>query len=358
MRSAATPGHCVHAFMFAAFVASLGTLAISAHAEPRDTKVQGAPGEPYPDMPSIAPIGVRIGKYMDVPASAQGPAVDPAKGYRLQDLGSGLYLITDNAIQSMFLVYDRGVVVIDAPQNLAAHIPRAIAEVSDKPITHLIYSHSHADHIGGAKALGGHPVIIAHEETQRLLKRAADPNRPLPTVTFSDRYTLRVGNQVLELSYHGNGHEPGNIFIHAPAQRVLMVVDVVFPGWMPWRRFAVAQDIPGYFAQVEEIRKLDWDTLVGGHVARTGTHADVDVQAEFNQRREAGGRQGAGYDRTRCGIEPLDKANPWAGFDNYIDRVAAQCVNTLTPKWSTRLAAFDVFIWDQCYAMEQSLRIE
>src|SRR5690349_19845559 len=44
---------------------------------------QEATGEPYPLMPSIAPIGVRIGKYMDVPASAQGPAIDPAKGYRL-----------------------------------------------------------------------------------------------------------------------------------------------------------------------------------------------------------------------------------------------------------------------------------
>jgi len=33
-------------------------------------------------------------------------------------------------------------------------------------------------------------------------------------------------------------------------------------------------------------------------------------------------------------------------------------VNTLAPKWSKKLAAFDVFIWDQCYAMEQSLRIE
>lgn len=42
----------------------------------------------------------------------------------------------------------------------------------------------------------------------------------------------------------------------------------------------------------------------------------------------------------------------------YIDRVAAQCVNTLAPKWSARLAAFDVFIWDPCYAMEQSLRID
>ena len=51
----------------------------------------GAPGHtPYANMPKIAPIGVRIGKYMDVPASAQGPAVDPAKGYRLQDLGNGL----------------------------------------------------------------------------------------------------------------------------------------------------------------------------------------------------------------------------------------------------------------------------
>lgn len=182
-------------FLAVLMVASVCACAAAAHAQSAgSSSAQLEAGEPYPNMPSIAPIGVRIGKYLDVPASAQGPAIDPAKGYRLQDLGRGLYMITDNAIQSMFLVYDRGVVVIDAPQTLAAHIPRGIAEVSDKPITHLIYSHSHADHIGGANTLGGHPVIIAHEETLRLLKRAADPNRPLPTITFSDKYTLHVGN--------------------------------------------------------------------------------------------------------------------------------------------------------------------
>jgi len=323
------------------------------------TSEPGAAGEPYPNMPSIAPIGVRIGKYLDVPSSSQGLPIDPAKGYRLQDLGSGLYMITDNAIQSMFLVYDRGVVVIDAPQNLAAFIPKAIAEVAgDKPITHLIYSHSHADHIGGTKALGGHPIIIAHEETLRLLKRDADPNRPLPTVTFANNYTLRVGKQVLDLSYHGNAHEPGNIFIYAPAQRVLMVVDIVFPGWMPWRRFALAQDIPGYFAQVEEIRKMDWDTFVGGHVARTGTHADVDTQAEFNNDVKQAAATALATTKPGEGLNPLDKNNPWAFFDHYIDRVAAQCVNTLTPKWSTKLGGFDVYVWDQCYSMEQTLRIE
>lgn len=343
----------------AVIVAGMSAFAGGAHAQSTGSSgARAEAGEPYPNMPAIPPIGVRIAKYLDVPASAQGPAVDPAKGYRVQDLGKGLYMITDNAIQSAFLVYDRGVVVIDAPQAYGAHIAQAIAEVSSKPITHLIYSHSHADHIGGAKAMGGHPTIIAHKETLRLLTRDSDPNRPLPTVTFSDRYTLHVGKQVLELSYHGNGHEPGNIFIHAPAQRVLMVVDVVFPGWMPWRRFALAQDIPGHFAQVEEIGKMDWDTFVGGHVARTGTHADVEVQAEFNRDVKQAAATALATTKFGEGLNPLDKNNPWAFFDHYIDRVAAQCVDVLTPKWSTKLAGFDVYIWDQCYSMEQTLRIE
>jgi glyoxylase-like metal-dependent hydrolase (beta-lactamase superfamily II) len=318
----------------------------------------GSPGEPYPHMPSIAPIGERIAKYIEVPASARGPAIDAAKGYRLQDLGDGLYMVTDNIYQSMFLVYDKGVVVADAPPNYAGKIPQAIAEVTDKLITHLIYSHSHTDHIGGAKSLGGSPVIIAHEETLRLLERAADPNRPLPTQTFVTQYNLTIGGKALELSYHGDAHEPGNIFIYAPKQRVLMAVDLVFPGWMPWRRFAIAHDVPGYFEQVALLRTLPWRTLVGGHVARTGTHADVDLQAEFMADLRKAASDALTSTQPGVGLDPLDAGNPWAGYDNYIDRVALACVNAVTPKWSQRLAAFDVYVWDQCYAMEQSLRID
>ena len=320
------------------------------------TQVAASAG--YSTTPSIPAIGVPNTKYLDVPPSALGPAIDPAKGYRLQKLGDGLYMVTDNVYQSMFLVYGRGVVVVDAPPSYAAHIPQAIAEVTTNPITYVVYSHSHTDHIGGVTALGGHPVIIAQRETRRLLERDADPNRPIPTVTFGERYTLRVGNQTLELSYHGDAHEPGNIFIYAPAQRVLMVVDVVFPGWMPWRRFAVAHDIPGHVLQVEEIRRMDWETLVGGHVTRTGTHADVDVQAEFYRDLKQAAVSALTATKPGEGMDPRDKGNAWAVFDNYIDRVAARCVNALTPKWSTRLAAFDVYIWDQCYAMEQSVRID
>jgi glyoxylase-like metal-dependent hydrolase (beta-lactamase superfamily II) len=322
------------------------------------TKVPETPDAPYPHMPPIAPIGVRIAKYMDVPATARGPAVDPAKGYRLQKLGDGLYMITDNAYQSMFLVYEDGVVVVDAPPPFAQHIRGAIAEVTNKPITHVIYSHSHIDHIGGTISLGGQPVILAQEETKRLLARANDPNRPLPTVTFAEHYTLKVGSQVLELSYYGNGHEPGNTFIYAPTQKTLMVVDMIFPGWMPWRRLALAQDMTGYFDQVEKIMEVPFDTLVAGHVARVGTRADVQLQSEFINDLKTAAGEALRTTKAGEGLDPRDLANPWAVFDNYIDRVAGQCVNQLTPKWSKKLAAFDVFVWDQCYAMEQSLRID
>ena len=179
------------------------------------------------------------------------------------------------------MTYENGVVVMDAPQSYASHIPQAIAEVTDKPITHLVYSHTTPTTSAARRALA------ATRSSSRTRKRIGcwreinDPNRPLATVTFDKQYRLSVGSQVLELSYHGNAHVPGNIFIYAPKQRTLMVIDVIFPGWMPWRRFAVAQDIPAYFAQVKEINAMDFDTLVGGHVARTGTHADVAMQLSF-----------------------------------------------------------------------------
>ena len=325
----------------------------------RGSDKQSAADAPFADMPSIAPIGVRIGHYQKVPDDAKGPAIDPAKGYRLQELGKGLYMITDNVYQSMFMVYETGVVVIDAPQTYSTHILQGIREVSDKPITHLIYSHSHSDHIAATPLLGKVPVIIAQEETKKLLLRDGDPNRPLPTVTFRDTYTLKVGSQVLELSYHGDGHEPGNIFIYAPAQKTLMVVDVVFPGWMPWRRFAVAHDIPGVFAQLEEIRKIPFDTFVGGHVQRSGTHADVDRQIAFYADLKAAAAKALAGTKPGEGMDPATAAeNGWALFDDYIDRVVIKCVNDLTPKWQAKFAAYDVYIWDQCYAMEQSLRID
>jgi hypothetical protein len=86
-----------------------------------------------------------------------------------------------------------------------------------------------------------------------------------------------------------------------------MVIDVVFPGRMPWRRFALAQDIPGYFAQVEEINRMDWDTLVAGYVERTGTHADVALQLEIMNDLKSAGRRALKTTKLGEGVAPVDR---------------------------------------------------
>src|SRR5581483_5480018 len=124
-----------------------------------------------------------------------------------------------------------GVIAVDAPQTLGDKLLEAIAEVTTEPVKWVVYSHSHADHIGAASMYPTDATIISHQEVAAKLGRVADPHRPLPTATFSDTYTLQAGSQTLMLEYPGPNHEPGNSFIYAPQQKVLMAVDIIFPGW-------------------------------------------------------------------------------------------------------------------------------
>jgi glyoxylase-like metal-dependent hydrolase (beta-lactamase superfamily II) len=144
-----------------------------------------------------------------------------------------------------------------------------------------VYSHLHTDHIGGASLFNAsHPTIIAHAETRNRLVSLSplDPLRPLPSVTFEDDYIVSVGNQTLELSYHGPNHTPGNIFMYAPTQRVAVLVDVIFPGWAPFTELGVADFVPSLLAAHDVLLTFDFDVFVAGHVAQLGTKHDVLLQ--------------------------------------------------------------------------------
>jgi hypothetical protein len=114
-----------------------------------------------------------------------------------------LYWVTDGICQSAFLTTDDGVVLLDAPPTIGGNLRRAVDEIAaangvTKRMTHLVHSHHHAAHGGTASLFDGDVVRIGHEETRRLLLRDNDPARPLPEVTFADRYTLEVEGDRVE----------------------------------------------------------------------------------------------------------------------------------------------------------------
>ena len=224
---------------------------------------------------------------VQLPEAAKGPAIPP-KGYLVEEIRDHLYWVTDGSYNTMFLVTDKGVVAVDAPPSLGQKYLRAIAEVTDKPVNYMIYSHAHIDHIGAAGLFPKSITVLAQDETARELQSAKAVAKnvtmvpPIPTITFSKNYTLEIGNQTLKLDYHGTNHLPGNIFIYAPKQKVLMLVDIVFPGWVPFPYLAIAKDTAGFIkAHDIALEKYDFDTLVGGHLTRLGTRNDVIVQKEF-----------------------------------------------------------------------------
>ncbi|MBV9328032.1 MAG: MBL fold metallo-hydrolase [Chloroflexi bacterium] len=145
--------------------------------------------------------------YAPIPAEAFGPALN-ADGYFVGRIDDNLYWVTDAFYQAMFLTTRTGVVLVDAPPTIGQNLLRAIDAVTrgngrPSKVTHLVYSHSHADHIGASSLLGPDVVPIGHRETRRLLLRDDDPHRPAPSVTFDETYALEVGGEQLQLAYHG-----------------------------------------------------------------------------------------------------------------------------------------------------------
>jgi glyoxylase-like metal-dependent hydrolase (beta-lactamase superfamily II) len=301
-----------------------------------------------------------------IPEAAKGPAIPNEKGYLVQEIGEELYSVSDGSYNTMFMVTDEGVMAIDAPPTLGANYLKAISEVTDKPITHVIYSHAHLDHIGAAGIFPENATFIAQQETANELQRAISVATntsmvpPVPTVTFPENMTLQVGNQTLQLDYYGNNHLPGNIFIYAPKQKVLMLVDIIFPGWIPFPYLAIAKDTAG-FIQAHDIalNNYDFDTIVAGHLTRLGTRGDVEVQREFVldlEKAAANANQNVSFSDIANQIGSFD--NPWLIFSTYIDAINKQCEDDMLPKWRSRLGAADIFMSTHCFTMSESGRVD
>ena len=233
----------------------------------------------FPSLPATASLAPEVASDVS------------KKGYHVAEINrSGTYLITDGGSQAWAIVTQRGVILVDVPEPLPFRPPLrvvpAIAEITDKPITHLIYSHAHSDHIGGAgTVVKAFPdvKIIAHKRTKEILVRANDPRRPVPHQAFEENLHLDIGGKRLELSYHGNIHQEGNIWIYAPNERILMVVDVIFPGWVPFRRLAVSEDVAGWIRGPDVALTFDFDVLIAGHNTRLGNRNDVLIQKQYMQ---------------------------------------------------------------------------
>src|SRR5712675_1005760 len=185
-------------------------------------------------------------------------------------------------------------------------------------------------------------IRIGHEETRRLLTRDNDPARPVPGETFSDRRSLKIGGERIELAWHGSNHSPDNIFIHLPDHDTLMLVDIVNPGWAQVCQSNLSEDVPGYIEAPDTALTYAWKHFIGGHMGRLGTRADIAMHRQY---------MADIADSSRKALDTVDPApyfvrygeNTWAAVRGYLDAITAAAAAPVIEKYTGVLAGADVF---------------
>ena len=102
-------------------------------------------------------------------------------------------------------------VLFDAPPTIGHNLQRAIDQIASdngvsNKVTHIVYSHHHADHVGASSLYDRGVDRVGHVEAKRLLARDNDLARPVPDLTFKAHRKLVVAGEKIDRAWHASGH--------------------------------------------------------------------------------------------------------------------------------------------------------
>ena len=208
--------------------------------------------------------------------------------YVLQRLTTRTYWFQSGFYATVFYVGDKGVLLFDPLQGHAESLLKAIGSVTDRPVTAIVYSHDHADHIGGTpdlfKALAGQaqrPRIIASAATVEKMKvlgsslPKANQSIQWPTGSFTFE-NLKVDLHGFRHAAHTDDHSAWLLV----RERVLHAPDLLNPDQPPFWNFAGSERFSYLEANLKEADALPWDHFNGGH-GNVGAHSDFAFHQKF-----------------------------------------------------------------------------
>ncbi len=232
--------------------------------------------------------------------SFQQPAVQPsAAAIEVDQLKDNLFVLKGGGGNTAAFVTANGVVVVDTKlPGWGQPLLDKIKTLTDKPVTTIINTHTHFDHVSGNVEFPATVEVITHENTKKYMDEAnpvyglqtgPQPNlfkqnngRGMPSRTFRDKLTIGSGAEQIDLHYFGPAHTNGDAFVVFTAARVMHVGDTMPTRDMPIMDRNNGGSGVGYATTIAKAAATPGvETIINGHNATTTTPADLRLYSEF-----------------------------------------------------------------------------
>ena len=206
-------------------------------------------------------------------AQPPGPLGRAAGPLSVNPVKKNIYEVKGGICNTGFFVTDNEVIAIDAEMTPESgkEMMDKIKQITDKPINHMILTHSDGDHINGLPAWPRGINLIAHINIKRDMEQGPLSDmlkRHLPDQVFSDRMTVESGDMKIELLYFGPAHTDGDTVVYCPEAKLAFIGDLVF-----FDREPLVKEKGNSFGIVKALKgilELDADTFIHGHGAVIG----------------------------------------------------------------------------------------
>lgn len=208
--------------------------------------------------------------------------------YVLQKIGERTYYVQRYFYSTTFYVGDKGVLLFDAPEGRGKYLLQAIRDVTPLPVTALVYSHYHVDHIGDspfwndeAKKEGVNLRIIASKATAEKMQ-FMNSRLPVATQVLSKKDDqFKFEKQTIELHrFVKAGHTDDHSVWLLKQEKVAHSPDLLNPDQLPMMGFAVSDTLVYHDSNLRQVEMLDWKYFIGGH-GNIGSHDDFKFQRQF-----------------------------------------------------------------------------
>ncbi len=235
-------------------------------------------------------------------AALQQPPAPSASAIQVEKLADNLYVLralpAGGGNTSVFITAN-GVTVVDTKNpGWGQPLLEKIKTLTNKPVTMIINTHTHGDHVSGNVEFPATVDVVAHENTKTNMAAmrpasfvAVPPTGPAPNIfaqhqghnlpkkTFKDKMTIGNGADRIELYYFGRAHTNGDAMVFFPTARVLHMADVFANKGLPGMDSNNGGSGVEYVATLTKAANFadsaNVEKIVNGHWPQTTSRAEL-----------------------------------------------------------------------------------